>query len=153
MAWICAGRLLTGFSSGSYSVIIPLYTSEIAEKEIRGTLGTYFQLQVTGGILFTYVIGSYVCPYCKIHSQYNMTIIILYVYCYILQFNIFGLTIICAIIPIVYVALMVLIPESPTFHLMKGNVEKARLSLRYFRGPYGTVDQELSIMQDSLAKV
>jgi len=48
---------------------------------------------------------------------------------------------------------MVLIPESPTFHLMKGNVEKARLSLRYFRGPYGTVDQELSIMQDSLAKV
>lgn len=48
---------------------------------------------------------------------------------------------------------MVLIPESPLFHLMKGNVEKARLSLRYFRGPYGTVDQELSIMQDSLAKV
>jgi len=48
---------------------------------------------------------------------------------------------------------MVLIPESPNFHLMKGNVEKARLSLRYFRGPYGTVDQELSIMQDSLAKV
>lgn len=48
---------------------------------------------------------------------------------------------------------MVLIPESPTFHLMKGNVEKARMSLRYFRGPYGTVDQELSILQDSLAKV
>lgn len=36
---------------------------------------------------------------------------------------------------------------------MKGRTEKARLSLRYFRGPYGTVDQELSIMQDSLAKV
>lgn len=48
---------------------------------------------------------------------------------------------------------MVLIPESPNLHLMKGDVEKARLSLRYFRGPYGTVDQELSIMQDSLAKV
>ncbi|XP_060879988.1 facilitated trehalose transporter Tret1-like [Metopolophium dirhodum] len=126
VAWICAGRLLTGFASGSLSVIVPLYTSEIAEKEIRGTLGTYFQLQVTGGILFTYVIGSY--------------------------FDVFGLTIICAIIPIAYVALMVLIPESPNFHLMKGNVEKARLSLRYFRGPYGTVDQELSIMQDSLAK-
>uniref|UniRef100_A0A2H8TYL1 Facilitated trehalose transporter Tret1 n=1 Tax=Melanaphis sacchari TaxID=742174 RepID=A0A2H8TYL1_9HEMI len=126
VVWICAGRLLTGFSSGSLSVIVPMYTSEIAEKEIRGTLGTYFQLQVTGGILFTYIVGSY--------------------------FNVFGLTIICAIIPIVYVALMVLMPESPNFHLMKGNVEKARLSLRYFRGPYGTVDQELSVMQDSLAK-
>lgn len=54
------GRLLTGFATGSYSVIVPLFTSEIAEKEIRGTLGTYFQLQVTGGILFTYVVGSYV---------------------------------------------------------------------------------------------
>lgn len=126
VVWVCAGRLLTGFASGSYSVIVPLYTSEIAEKEIRGTLGTYFQLQVTGGILFTYVIGSF--------------------------FNIFGLSIICAIIPIVYACLMVLIPESPIFHLMKGRVEKGRLSLRYFRGPYGTVDQELSIMQDSLAK-
>lgn len=60
VVWICAGRFLTGFSSGSYSVIVPLYTSEIAEKEIRGTLGTYFQLQVNAGILFTYVIGSYV---------------------------------------------------------------------------------------------
>lgn len=48
---------------------------------------------------------------------------------------------------------MILIPESPNFHLMKGDVEKARLSLRYFRGPYGTVDQELSIMEDALAKV
>lgn len=126
VSWICVGRLLTGFASGSFSVIVPLYTSEIAEKEIRGTLGTYFQLQVTGGILFIYIVGSY--------------------------FNVFGLSIICAMIPIVYACLVVLIPESPTFHLMKGNVEKARLSLRYFRGPYGTVDQELSLLQDSLAK-
>jgi len=126
VSWICAGRFLTGFAAGSLSVIVPLYTSEIAEKEIRGTLGTYFQLQVTGGILFTYIVGSF--------------------------FNIFGLSIICAIIPIVYASLMVLMPESPAFHLMKGNVDKARLSLRYFRGPYGTVDQELSLLQDSMAK-
>jgi len=63
VVWICAGRFLTGFSSGAYSVIVPLYTSEIAEKEIRGTLGTYFQLQVNAGILFTYVMGSYVSLY------------------------------------------------------------------------------------------
>lgn len=152
MAWICAGRLLTGFASGSLSVIVPLYTSEIAENEIRGTLGTYFQLQVTGGILFTYIVGSYVSSYYIIFfGIFDLLIIFILLLC--LQFNIFGLTLICAIIPIVYVALMVLIPESPNFHLMKGNVEKARLSLRYFRGPYGTVDQELSIMQDSLAKV
>lgn len=60
MAWICGGRILTGFATGSYSVIVPLYISEIAEKEIRGTLGSYFQLQVFSGILFTYVMGSFV---------------------------------------------------------------------------------------------
>lgn len=57
------GRFLSGFSSGSYSVIIPLYISEISEKEIRGTLGSYFQLQVNAGILYIYTVGSYVCPY------------------------------------------------------------------------------------------
>lgn len=56
---ICVGRLLTGFASGSYSVIVPQYTSEIADTEIRGTLGSYFQLQVFSGILFTYIMGSY----------------------------------------------------------------------------------------------
>lgn len=57
---MCLGRVLTGLAGGAYSIIVPLYTSEIAEKEIRGTLGTYFQLQIVMGILFTYVAGKYV---------------------------------------------------------------------------------------------
>jgi len=48
---------------------------------------------------------------------------------------------------------MLLIPESPIFYLMKGNVEKARLSLKYFRKPIVHVDQELNTMQSALAKV
>jgi len=36
---------------------------------------------------------------------------------------------------------------------MKGNVEKARLSLKYFRKPVDCVDQELNTMQSALAKV
>jgi len=48
---------------------------------------------------------------------------------------------------------MFLVPESPIFYLTKGNIIKARLSLKYFRRPFGQVDQELITMQDSLAKV
>jgi len=48
---------------------------------------------------------------------------------------------------------MFLVPESPIFYLTKGNVIKARWSLKYFRRPFGQVDQELITMQDSLAKV
>ncbi|XP_025209206.1 facilitated trehalose transporter Tret1-2 homolog [Melanaphis sacchari] len=123
---ICIGRVLTGFASGAYSVIVPQFTSEIANKEIRGTLGTYFQLQVFSGILFTYVLGSYL--------------------------NLFGLSIACAMVPVVYLCLMFLVPESPIFYLLKGNIVDARLSLKYFRRPFGQVDQELNSMQDSLAK-
>jgi len=40
------------------------------------------------------------------------------------------------------------------FYLMKGNTEKARASLEFFRGPNnGTVSRELDDMQKSLAKV
>ena len=47
-------------------MIVPLYTAEIAGKDIRGTLGTYFQLQLTIGILIIYIIGSFVSILFKI---------------------------------------------------------------------------------------
>lgn len=55
------GRVILGLASGAYSVACPMYTNEISEVEIRGTLGTYFQLQITIGILLSYVIGAVVC--------------------------------------------------------------------------------------------
>lgn len=72
---------------------------------------------------------------------------------YLLQFQVFGLSFACTIIPVIYICFLLLIPESPNFYLMKGYVDEARLSLRYFRGPFSNVDQELNTMQRSLAKV
>lgn len=48
---------------------------------------------------------------------------------------------------------MIFVPESPIFYLMKGNVDKAKESLRYFRSPNENVDEELNTMQEFLAKV
>lgn len=71
-----------------------------------------------------------------------------------LQFGIFGLSVACAIIPVVYiVCLIILIRESPIFYLMKGNVVNARLTLQFFRGPFINVDEELDTMKTYLAKV
>ena len=47
------GRFVTGFCGGAYSVAIPVYVSEIADADIRGTLGTLFQLNIMTGILFS----------------------------------------------------------------------------------------------------
>lgn len=57
---ICIGRFLTGIASGCFCIVVPMYIAEIAEKDIRGTLGTYLQLQITLGILLIYTIGTFV---------------------------------------------------------------------------------------------
>lgn len=72
---------------------------------------------------------------------------------FFLQLDLFGLSIACAIVPVVYLCLMFLVPESPIFYLSKGNIAQARLSLKYFRRPFSQVDQELNAMHESLAKV
>lgn len=56
----CFGRFLTGLPTGGYCILVPMYTAEIAEKDIRGSLGTYLQLQITIGILLIYIVGSFV---------------------------------------------------------------------------------------------
>lgn len=84
----------------------------------------------------------------KFHKVVN-----LYKFCVCLQFDVFGLSLACAIIPVIYLCLLVFLPESPMFHLIKGNVKKAVSSLNFFYGSHGQGDNELYIMQKSLTKV
>nr|CAI5820231.1 unnamed protein product [Callosobruchus analis] len=48
-AMLYAGRFFCGFAGASFCVSAPLYTSEIAERDIRGRLGAFFQLFYTLG--------------------------------------------------------------------------------------------------------
>ena len=102
------GRFLTGMMAGAFSLTAPVYTSEIAETEIRGSLGSYFQLMVTIGILFVYAIGSGV--------------------------EAFVLSIICGVVPLVFGVIFFFMPETPLYLLQKGEHGKARASLQWFRG-------------------
>lgn len=57
IAMMFIGRFCLGLAVGGYCVTTPLYICEIAQKEVRGKLGGFFQLMITGGILFIYIIG------------------------------------------------------------------------------------------------
>lgn len=46
-----AGRLLTGLCAGAATVLVPMYSAEISEPAIRGTIGVYLDLSLTVGIL------------------------------------------------------------------------------------------------------
>uniref|UniRef100_A0AAR5PN85 Major facilitator superfamily (MFS) profile domain-containing protein n=1 Tax=Dendroctonus ponderosae TaxID=77166 RepID=A0AAR5PN85_DENPD len=123
---IYIGRFLTGLAGGAFCVAAPLYTSEIAEKEIRGALGSYFQLLLTVGVLFSYVCGTVTTP--------KM------------------LSILCAFIPIGFGVAFFFQPETPFYLLKKGDKEGALRSLRRLRGPDYDSEAELKDLQDQLDK-
>lgn len=115
---LMAGRFITGIAGGAFCVTAPAYTSEIAQDSIRGTLGSYFQLMITIGILFAYGVGNYT--------------------------SVFVFNILCGLIPILFGAIFFFMPESPKFLAMKGMNEEARRSLVWLRGHEYDVDSELN---------
>ena len=50
-------RVVIGFGIGVASAVAPVYISEVAPPELRGSLVTFFQLAVTIGILVAYLVG------------------------------------------------------------------------------------------------
>ncbi len=54
---LCIARFLLGVSIGMSVVVSPLYIAETAPAEIRGKLGTYFQLAIAIGILCSDIIN------------------------------------------------------------------------------------------------
>lgn len=114
------GRFISGMAAGACCVAAPLYISEIAHKSIRGTLGSYFQLMVTVGILFAYIVGKFATP-------------ILY-------------TTICSMVPIVFFIVFVFQPESPFYCLKKGQFDSAYKNLNRLRGAdYNVTDEIMSL--------
>ncbi|XP_029679714.1 facilitated trehalose transporter Tret1 isoform X2 [Formica exsecta] len=121
------GRFITGVSGGAFCVAAPLYTSEIAESEIRGMLGSYFQLMLTVGILLSYILGA------------------------VLE-NMITLSIISGIVPLIFFAVFFFMPETPVYYLKKGNEEAARKSLSRLRGDQYDVEVELQEHREALEK-
>nr|XP_050859153.1 facilitated trehalose transporter Tret1-like [Vespula vulgaris] len=132
IGWLCiifansialfyVGRFLTGFSGGAFCVTGPMYTSEIAESEIRGRLGLFYQLFLTVGILTVSILN--------------------------LGVNVFELSVISGFVPIVFGVTFFFMPETPVYYLIKGNEDAARKSYIKFRGPHYDIEPELSMQK------
>jgi len=113
------GRLVIGIAGGAFCVSAPQYSAEIAEKEIRGTLGTFFQLLIIAGILFVYILGAFI--------------------------SLFWTSIICAIVPLVFGLIFFFMPESPVFLIAENREADAVKSYKWLRGsaydPQAEVDE------------
>lgn len=104
------GRFLIGLAGGAFCISAPQYTAEIAEKEIRGTLGSFFQLLVVSGLLFIYTVGAFV--------------------------DVFLLSVIGGIIPLIFGAIFFFMPESPTYLVNDGRDQEAIEAFKWLRGQH-----------------
>lgn len=113
------GRFILGLAGGAFCVSAPQYSAEISEKQIRGIVGTFFQLLVNVGILFVYVVGAFV--------------------------SVFWTSIISAIIPLLFGVIFFLMPESPVYLIFEKREDEAVKSYKWLRGsaynPQSEIDE------------
>ncbi|KAG8036519.1 hypothetical protein G9C98_003841 [Cotesia typhae] len=102
-----AARLIAGIGHGGIYNVTVIYLAEIADKNIRGALGTFLKMSTNVGTLFVTAIGAYL-PYW--------------------QLNLISLS-----IPLLFIMVFVFMPETPYFYLIKNRVADAEESLMVLR--------------------
>ncbi|KAI8045066.1 facilitated trehalose transporter Tret1 isoform X3 [Drosophila gunungcola] len=106
-AYLYIARVLLGASGGSLVVCFPIFIAEIADKSVRGTLTSFFMLTLCGGITVGFLL--------VVHTSYHV------------------LPCIVIVLPILYVILIIPLPEPPQDLLRRGHDEKAEKSYYFYR--------------------
>ncbi|XP_054736657.1 facilitated trehalose transporter Tret1 isoform X1 [Anastrepha obliqua] len=114
---VLAGRALAGFCVGIASLSLPVYLGETVQPEVRGSLGLLPTAFGNIGILLCFVAGTYMD-----WSQ---------------------LAFLGGALPIPFLILMFLIPETPRWYVSRGREDRARRALQWLRGRQADVEPEL----------
>lgn len=125
VAMVLAGRFLAGFCVGIASLSLPVYLGETVQPEVRGTLGLLPTAFGNIGILLCFVAGTYM--------DWSM------------------LAFLGASLPVPFLVLMFLIPETPRWFVSRGREERARKALVWLRGKEADVEPELKGLMRSQA--
>ncbi|ORY70303.1 quinate permease [Pseudomassariella vexata] len=116
-----AARVISGIGVGMATVIIPMYSAEMAPKHIRGSLGSMFQFFFTLGVMTSYWIDYAVAKHVgPVTRQWQIPIGL-----QLVPGGLLGLG-------------MLLTKESTRWLAKKGKIEQARESLIWVRGGNNT---------------
>lgn len=112
---LVVGRVISGFSIGISSAVVPLYQAEAAQKNLRGAIISTYQFAITIGLLVSSAVGQSTKSR-NDASSYRIPIGLQYVWSTFLAVG------------------MYFLPESPRYYVMKDEINKAAKSLAFLRG-------------------
>ncbi|XP_028178436.1 facilitated trehalose transporter Tret1-2 homolog [Ostrinia furnacalis] len=117
------GRFFTGLCVGLLGPLGPVYIGETSEPRYRGFFLAAISLAIAIGIFVAHLIGTFMT------WQWTATI--------------------CCLFPILSVLLLMLIPESPTWLISKGEVEQGVKAFGWLRGYSEEANAELKCIIDN----
>ncbi|KAF9259071.1 AmMst-1 [Marasmius fiardii PR-910] len=109
------GRVFAGLGVGVISCLVPMYQSECAPKWVRGAVISLYQWAITIGLLLAAVVNNATKDR-EGHSSYRIPISVQFVWAAIL------------------VTGMLVLPESPRWHIKRGRFDEAAKSLSRLSG-------------------
>jgi MFS transporter, SP family, arabinose:H+ symporter len=137
MIQFVAARMLSGVAIGISSMICPVYIAEIAPPSWRGRLGALFQLGIVTGIFVTLFINA------KIQSLGDLSWNAQSGWRWMLAAE--------ALPAMVFLVMLIPIPESPKWLIAAGREEEARVPLRRIGGE-GYAAAEIAAVREVLGQ-
>ncbi|KAF2895000.1 hypothetical protein ILUMI_11170 [Ignelater luminosus] len=116
--YLYVGRGIAGFSVGIASLALPVYLGETIQPEVRGTLGLLPTAFGNIGILICFLAGTYL-------SWRNLAWL-------------------GVVLPLPFLILTFLIPETPRWYISKGKEKRAYNSLQWLRSKEVNIQEEFS---------
>lgn len=117
------GRFFTGLCAGLSGPLVPVYIGETTEPRYRGFFLAAVSLAIALGILVAHVIGTFM--------TWQWTAII------------------CSVFPVLTVALLSFVPDSPTWLISQGRIEDGVKAFYWLRGYGEEAKLELKGIVDS----
>ena len=103
---ICLGRALAGLCIGAMSLSLPVYLAECLRPEVRGRLGLLPTTLGNLGVLICFICGAWL-DWSEVGLMYST------------KHSSLQLATVAALLPLPFLAMMLPVPESPTFLLAK----------------------------------
>lgn len=129
------GRVIIGLGQGIALTSGPIYIGELAPPEIRGKIMGFWQLFYSVGSFIAYWIAYATGKHTATLGEWDWKMIVIFQ----------------AMVPIIIMALLPFIPETPRWYLQHGDqIEKARASLRQVRDTDQEVEDEILMIREAL---